>query len=105
MRVLFTSIALAGLISAVPAVAEPVGEAYSVSISYQDLNVANPVGRARLKARIAAEADRICSSASDSPLTQAIDSKQCRARFTRSAERQLSLAIAPTGGSRFMASR
>jgi UrcA family protein len=105
MRVLFNAIALAGLVSAMPAVAEPVGEAYSVSISYEDLNVANPIGRARLKGRIAAEADRLCISASDSPLKQAMDSKQCRARFTRSAERQLSLALAPTGGSRFMASR
>ena len=105
MRVLLTSIALAGLFTASPAAAEPAGDAYPVSIFYGDLNMANPVGLSRLKDRIAAEAGKACDAVSDSPLTQTIETKQCRAKFTRSAERQLSLALAPAGGARLMASR
>ena len=105
MRVLLTSIALAGLFSASPVIAEPVGDDYPVSIFYGDLNISNPVGLSRLKDRIAAEADKACDSVTDSPLKQSIETKQCRANFTRSAERQLSLALAPAGGAVFMASR
>lgn len=98
MRVLFNSIALAGLIVATGATAQPAGDGYLVAIPYADLNLANPAGVAALKNRVEAQADQLCVGASDSPLQQSLQTKQCRAAFIHAAQRQLPFERTPVSG-------
>ena len=103
MRVLFTSIALAGLIAATPAAAQPGAEDFSVAIPYSDLNLASAAGLATFSGRVKSAAANVCIGAGDSPLQQTLQAQKCRANFKRTAEQQLQLALAPVGGRIFAA--
>lgn len=98
MRVLFTSAALAGLVLASPSAAEPVEDSYAVSIAYGDLNMSSAAGVEAFNGRVKAQAKEVCRGPAVTPLQQTIQFHECRARFLRSAERQLQMAIAPSGG-------
>ena len=97
MRVLFTSIALAGLMFAAPAAAQP-SEDYSVAVPYGDLNLGSDAGLATFNGRVQASANDVCTGASDSPLQVKLQIQKCRAHFKQAAERQLQLAIGPSSG-------
>ena len=68
MNALFTAIALSTLASAAPAAADTGEEAYSIAISFNDLDVARDSGAAVLLHRVKANADRLCVGVGDSPL-------------------------------------
>lgn len=99
MRTLLVPIAFAGLAYASAVAAQPVGDTYSVSIPYADLNLSNPAGVEALKGRIAAQAGRTCGATIPAPLKEVMDVRQCRAGFARAAEQRLQLASVARGGS------
>ena len=98
MRVLLTSIAAAGLFAANPAAADSLDGAYSVSIPYQDLNLASAAGYATFQGRVKAQVNRVCSSDFITPVRETDDIRQCRAQLTRAAERSLELTHPPVSG-------
>jgi UrcA family protein len=103
MNALFTAIALSTIVSAAPAAAQPAEEAYSVAISYNDLDVASDSGIATLLHRVKANADRLCIGAGDSPLQQLLHAQQCRGNFIRAAEGKLWLEQRSSGRMRVIA--
>jgi UrcA family protein len=103
MNALFTAIALSTLVSAAPAAADTGEEAYSIAISFNDLDVARDSGAAALLHRVKANADRLCVGVGDSPLQQLLQAQQCRINFIRTAEGKLWLDQGSSSGMRIVA--
>jgi UrcA family protein len=96
MKTAFCSIALASLLAATAAQAQPAAESetYSASIRSGDLNLATPGGLATFHGRVKAAANQICGTAPVLPFNEARAIGECRAHLFRSADRQVTLAMA-----------
>ena len=103
MRVLLTSIALAGLLCAAPANAQSIDDGYAVTIPFADLNMNSAAGLATLMGRVKAGADKLCVGGDDPALPQVIQVKKCRNYFFRSAQHQLDQGTNPARGLRIVA--
>jgi UrcA family protein len=96
---LMTAVALAATLAAGAANAQgtasaDAGDTYSVAVRSGDLNLATASGLATLRGRVQHVAERTCGAAKVSPLVEALQIAQCRARFMRSAEGRAAVASA-----------
>jgi len=95
MKTALSSILLASLLAAGAAQARPAeSAAYSASIRSGDLNLATPGGVETFHGRVKAAANRLCGQATGLPFYEARSIGDCRAEIFRSADRQVSLALA-----------
>ncbi|MEA3064849.1 MAG: hypothetical protein QOJ27_1295 [Sphingomonadales bacterium] len=85
--------------AAVPALAQERPDTFSAAVQQGDLNLASPAGVATFRGRVKALADRTCGAVPVAPIREAGPIAACRAQLFRSAERQVSLALAPATAS------
>ncbi|HYD38947.1 MAG TPA: UrcA family protein [Allosphingosinicella sp.] len=88
----FCTLAFLSLLAAAPAAAEPADTVTAV-VEQDDLNLATAAGRATLKGRVKAAADRVCGAVPVAPLREAGPVAACRAALFRSAEARIGLAF------------
>ncbi|HET7315965.1 MAG TPA: UrcA family protein [Sphingomicrobium sp.] len=105
MRVIIASIALALLSTANAATAQSFDTAETATISYADLNLANPAGVAALEGRLKLASNRLCHDLKVTPMQDTVAVSQCRAAILDSAKRQLDLAAISSPSGTVLASR
>ena len=97
-KILFALAALAAA-TAVPAAATPRASGTRI-VSYADLNLSAPAGRARLEQRIGAAVDAVCGYASPADLHGARAVRDCRATTFAQVARPFTQATVPAAGAR-----
>jgi UrcA family protein len=96
---LMTAVALAATLTAGAANAQGAssaegGDTYSVAVRSGDLNLGSAGGLATFRGRVQHVAEQTCGASKVSPLVEATQIAQCRARFLRSAEARATIAAA-----------
>jgi UrcA family protein len=92
MRVLFAALALIAVSTSNVVTAQSFEPTASASISYADLNLANPAGRQALEGRVKAASNKVCLDLKVSPIEEVVAVDECRTSMMKSAKRQLDLA-------------
>ena len=72
-------------------------------VSYADLDLSDGSGVARLKARVANAADRLCLDIGRQPLNREMAGKACRKSAIEGADEQIRLAVSNFGSARYAA--
>lgn len=96
MKTALSSMILASLLATGAAQAQPAegSQSYTASVRSGDLNLATPGGLATFHGRVKVAANQICGLAPSLPFYEARSVGECRAQIFRSAERQVTLAMA-----------
>lgn len=89
-----TLVAFLGVMTAA-AVMTPADSA-RVDVSYADLNLASPAGRAALEMRVTRAARRVCGAAAATDLRAAMAARKCVTVAQSTARPQIDLALART---------
>ena len=97
-KILFAFAALAAA-AAAPAVASPRAAGTRI-VSYSDLDLSVPAGRARLERRIGAAVDAVCGYAVPADLHGARAVQNCRVTTLAQVARPITQATVPAGGTR-----
>lgn len=86
---------VAAALVAVPAVAQEPVDTFTAAVQQDDLNLASPAGLATFRGRVKALANRVCGAVPVAPLREFEAVAACRAQLFRSADSQVTLALAP----------
>ena len=87
-------LSLSLLLTAAPAVTDPVAGPTSVSVRYHDLNLRSAAGRTELDRRLAHAVRTVCPAPDQRDLRQLQAAEACREVATRAADGQRQLALA-----------
>jgi UrcA family protein len=88
----FVAAAAISLAASAPAAA-PAGDTMSVTVRYDDLNIATPAGLARLRSRITRAANGVCGIAQAQDLRAIAYSRKCRRDALAAANAKVDLAV------------
>jgi UrcA family protein len=105
MRVLFAALALVTVSTSNVVTAQSFEPATTATISYADLNLANPAGRAAFEGRVKAASNRLCHDLKVTPLQESVAFGECRTSIMQSAKRQVDLASLRSPRGAVLASR
>lgn len=102
MLKLQTPIAGLALMVAVPATAQPnpilvEGGVPTASVSYADLDLSSPSGRARLEGRVARAASSLCAEDGRKPVEQETNERRCISTALAKARIDIDRAVANSG--------
>ena len=94
MKTILTLAAAAAALTAAPAAAQPsaLADSYSVSIAYDDLNLASTKGQRSLDRRIKRAGREVCGTPDRAFIFQWNDIHNCQDRFVANAKDQIQLA-------------